>query len=324
MARIGSYYFGGEDANVAEPDVKKSAIACELRSPPPKTCTWVSQDGEWDVIINNQSPYIIASSRDEKTFDDIVGNGIQAMQQALDMFSVQEKVSLLLDSPDDNQIVLYHENKQILKILSYFDLTISTEAKVEIRDAAGNIVEQSHPQPEWHKSFRYYRLSQSALDVYEAYRNLFLGFEALLIDVVPKHKTERDSEWIKRALLQLHKQHDLSGFAPSGHKSPSAYLYGTLYDYMRCNLFHSKQPGSIIPFYQVSPLRVRDAYENLLRLWRHLAGKHLNVSSAGGVITYVGYKAWMDRVFSSEIKIGVTSDESPPKNSDVTLSPKGN
>src|SRR5699024_1328430 len=140
----------------------------------------------------------------------------------------------------------------VLAINAVFNLAAQISATVEVSDKDGNIkLQPVSPLPKWHRSLRYYRLSQTATDTYEAYRNLYLGFEALSEECFPRETDEREGDWMRRCFEQFHRKYNLARFAPEGHAHPNEYLFGVLYKFTRCNLFHSRTATAILPFYEV-------------------------------------------------------------------------
>jgi hypothetical protein len=55
--------------------------------------------------------------------------------------------------------------------------------------------------PDWHPSFRYFRLSQASDDLFDAYRNAYLALEAVLSDITPQKlrpngRRESERDWL--------------------------------------------------------------------------------------------------------------------------------
>jgi len=84
--------------------------------------------------------------------------------------------------------------------------------------------------------------------------------------------------------------------APDGHLHPNEYLFGILYTSTRCNLFHAQKRDAILPFYEVAAPKIHAAYRLLLNLWHHVASATPQTGMDGGVVTYTGYRSWMDQV----------------------------
>jgi hypothetical protein len=109
---------------------------------------------------------------------------------------------MLIQKPSDRHIVLFRrENKLVLHHVAVSNLGVSLSAQVVVKDKDGNVVPSaSPPPPVWIPGLRFYRMSQATQDLYEAYRNLWLGFEALLDAICPKQPTERERDWLLKAV----------------------------------------------------------------------------------------------------------------------------
>src|SRR5664279_4158410 len=80
-------------------------------------------------------------------------------------------------------------------------------ADTEVRDAQGNIIPPPPRSTFWHESFRYYRLSQTTDDLFDAYRNVYLALESVLSTISPQKVNaatgriaEQEGQWFERAL----------------------------------------------------------------------------------------------------------------------------
>lgn len=323
MASLGQLHLGASEdqSGIRHP----TAIACALIAPFKEDVYWADVNGDWQITAKKGGGYISARSRRELSLGDVKRDGIAALMQALDLFSVQWNRTSNLSKAGDNFFALYREgDKQVLCFSTTFDLPISMSCSIEVRDKNGNVKPELQPAPPaWHRSFRYYRLSQLAADVYEAYRNLYLSFEALMESLYPRQGNEREGSWVRRCFQQLHFRFGLNAFAPEGHIAPNEYLFGTLYENTRCNLFHSRTTNAILPYYEVDAFAIHDAYESLLRIWRQIAAATLSTRSGGSVVTYQGYRHWMESVFGQSIAVAVTDDPAPVKESDTSVSPSG-
>ena len=323
MASLGQLHLGAsaDDFGVSHP----TAIACALLAPFKDDMQWSGIGGDWLVTAKKGHGYISARTSRVLSLADTRREGILALVQALDLFSVHMNRTSNLSKAGDNFIALFQEgDKQVLCFTATFDFPISINFSAEVRDKGGNIKPMPEPPPpSWHRSFRYYRLSQLAADVYEAYRNLYLSFETLAESCYPRQGDEREGAWIRRCFQEFHLHYGLSTFAPTDHRAPNEYLFGTLYENTRCNLFHSRTTDAILPYYEVDAFAVHDAYETLLRIWRHIAVAVLGTRSGGSVVTYQGYRLWMGNAFGQLLAVVVADDASPAKESDTSVSPSG-
>lgn len=193
---------------------------------------------------------------------------------------------------------------------------------VTVTNADGSVVQQESPvkgEVPWVPGLRFYRLSQASIDVFEAYRNLWLGFEALLDVICPKQRDEREEQWLLRALNLASATVDLTRFAPKD-RDPSKYILGTQYEHIRLPLFHAKLSARSIP----DASEVARAYERLITVWRAVA--HACCGVVGGVnsgTTYLGFRHKMDTALSQGLSMYFTDDPSPASHLDTVISPLG-
>jgi hypothetical protein len=306
----------------------RTGVACELLTPLTKNLDFRVGDAHkgWSVRGLRGGRCLVASCREVLSSHQAKKDGLAAMFEVLDLACIQENVANNLARPSDDLILLLTDDgKTIVEIDQTIDFPIGISVKITILDRDGNPEPEIKPAPpRWHRSLRYYRLSQIASDVYEAYRSLYLGFESLVESLYPRGATEREGEWIRRVFMQMNVAGSLAPFAPAGHKHPNEYLFGVLYESTRCNLFHARTPDAIIPYYQLDTSQVGKAYDTLLRIWRIQAAKALGTANGGAVVTYAGFRLQMDTVFQPvPLRVEVTEDDSQSTVGDETVSPRG-
>ncbi|MGE8454142.1 MAG: hypothetical protein ACN6OP_26755 [Pseudomonadales bacterium] len=322
MAAIGGLHLGAMPDDVGQ--VFPTVIACKLRQHVETSIKGTFEDG-WEVEALASSEYICARHLREMGADEAHKLGIAALNKALDLRSVQSNQHLALATPGDDFITLYKSSaRQILLFATTTTRNISVLSATTIMRTDGTIERpESQRGPVWNRAFRYYRLSQLAADPYDAYRNLYLAFETLMEQLFPRFQNEREGKWVRRCFTNLHQQHDLKAFAPAGHKAPSEFLFGTLYESIRCNLFHSSSAKTILPYYETDSSKLLSAYQILLSIWRTVSANHLRTSVNGDVITYRGFATMMAALYQGSLAFKVTADDSRPTVQDTTISPRG-
>ena len=208
------------------------------------------------------------------------------------------------------------------------DLGFSFSGTAEVRDAAGNLVTQPAPPPvPWHESFRYFRISQTTGDLFDAYRNLYLAVESLLSTIVPMRlnavgrPAEREGEWLRRALTQIHPATvDLANYAVAGVANPVDAVFNDLYAGTRTQLFHSKAGRPILLPHTLSGRdSVLASLERLGRLYVDLARSALSLQRRGGVMTYAGFQLATN--WAAELVL--SDDRAPAKKTDTVINPTG-
>ncbi len=324
MAKIGNIYLGGKEEGTPNSGHFLSGIAFPLKDEPEVDYIWESQDSHWQVELQKGHIYIVARSHDPQAYDNLVTAGLEQIQRCLDIITVKKLSPLVLDHPEISHIALFQRNGQsFLKRFSVGTLPIKISLSAEVRDKDGNI-KPSPPITEliWTWAFRYYRLSQTSQDIFEAYRNLFLSLEALLNNIRPKLPRERERRWLREALSEIATRVPLANYIQTT-TDPIDYFMRTQYTNIRCRLFHAKYPDALLPHEELNPTDVLVAYEALLRLWRAIAETYFQVPRGGGAVTCEGFKLIMDKVFSHPLSLHFTEDNSPACKEDTKVSPLG-
>lgn len=322
MARTGNLFIAGAD----ELDgVYKCGISYTLSQKVPVSFIYNTKDGNWQVEFSADSTNVVARTTHEITYDKTQSDGFSAIQEALDVLSVKGIVSASLAEPGRSSVCVYSDDgKAVLSVYSLFDFPMGMHVEVTQIDASGNEVKSAPPpEPIWNESFRYYRLSQCSNDLFDAYRNLFLAFEALLNSACKKKRSEREGDWLDRALAAVNARASLAHFTPTGNEDPVSYIIKSQYKDVRCKLQHAKFPEAQLPHADPTPQDVKQAYSELVRIWRHIAGTYFSVPTGGGVITYVGFSKMMENEFHANTTVHYTTDKAPPQIDDTKVSPSG-
>ncbi len=322
MAFIGKIFIAGSESMEGK---YNSGISFSLSRKSPITCIHVIENGTWQVEFLSDSTDVVARTTSKLDLDTLQSQGFAAIQSALDILSVKGILSTNLSKPASSNAGVYCSNgKAVAYLYSLFDLSMGVSAEVKHIDAAGNEVKSPPPpEPVWNESFRYYRLSQSSNDLFEAYRNLFLAFESLLNTICPKQRREGEAVWLKRCLTLVNSKTSLVHFTPTGNEDPVEYIVDSQYTDIRCKLQHAKFPAARLPHSSLSPINVKQAYGELIRIWRQIAGAYFNVPTGGGVVTYGGFEMMMASGFNEGASIFYTPDDLPPGNDDTMVSPQG-
>jgi hypothetical protein len=316
MAAVGQIQIGGRQAGCG--------IAYPLSEPSPISDSFGISGGSWlaEVAVGNQ--WIVARTSDRVGRAEVITLGLEASQQALDVFCFEKRLRLQLKSPSDRHVAVYcADGACVLGHHCTSDLRFAFGGGVNmvVTDAAGNVVAPNLPPRSWTAGLRYYRLSQTSGDLYEAYRYLRLSFEAMLHAICPQNAGEREGEWVLRAISTLGGKINLTSFVPRGVTNAAACLHGTHYEHVRCRLFHSKSMGA--PIDLPSPEKVAQAYESLVGLVRLSASEYLAVRpGASGGMTHAGFRLLMDGV-SDALTMHFTEDMSPATRDDTAVSPMG-
>jgi len=147
----------------------------------------------------------------------------------------------------------------------------------------------------WHPAMRYFRMSQTTGDLYDAFRNLYLALESVLstmeqVRVNAKGAPEGEGAWIERALGTAHNSlrrsnpaMGLQSYLPA--RTPGAGATGVvadvkaeLYRDLRTRVFHAKDGRPVaLPQDRADQAHVLDGLVRYGRLFTDLAELQLGV-----------------------------------------------
>lgn len=324
MTKIGRIYLGGREGHDKNGIVYYSGVAFELVKKSPIDGTYEIPSTTWEVELQKDNQHIIARSKDVLTEDQIVNLGFAFCQKYLDLLSVARKVNLGIQNPFLEHILVFNNcNRMITRIVLNGDLGYSAESIITLIDKDGNKTEiPPSPLPDWTPAFRFYRISQSATDLYDAYRNLYLAFEALLQEIEPRNERERETDWISRALNTVAQKIPLQKLVPKA-SDPILEIKEYHYQSIRCRLFHAKDRNYILPEETPDTEKLSEAYEDLLNIWRQIAVTFKAVPGGGSVITYEGFMTEWDSIANHGVSLNFTDDPSPDNAEDTQISPLG-
>lgn len=319
MASIGMINIGGRD-DLTETIDFSSAVVFLLDSLSKVNKTFYFQDKEWEVEVKSGNHSIVARSHLKLSVDVLLSRGFELCQQALDLLSIERKGNMQIEKPGEEHIILFmDDDKVILRESSFSDLSIGVEASITKLDRDGNVIpDPPPPEINWIPAFRFYRFSQGSNDLFEAYRNLYLGLEAILNQICPKGKREQEKQWLKRALNLISNKIQLSEIMQDASNPVESFITNQ-YVNVRCKLFHAKGDKAIIPHQDLNPVLISKAYAELIAIWREIATVYYNIPGGGGTITNIGFKSMMDAAFKNGFSFIATNDKIPPKDEDEVI-----
>lgn len=179
--------------------------------------------------------------RAEEGYELARDDSLDAANKGLDFLSARGQGDYWIRNAEDEHIVWWMDGpRAVVRALSVPTFRIQVG---QVTVTGGEPVVP--PPPKWHESLRYFRLSQTTDDLFEAYRNLHLALESILDTLTPRLNAkgmpaEREGEWFKRALVEAGKIVTLQSFAPRGVIDPAQALWDELYRDRRSALFHAK------------------------------------------------------------------------------------
>ncbi|MCK9632272.1 MAG: hypothetical protein M0R30_11620 [Methanoregula sp.] len=322
MVQIGEIYLGGKEGDPHNGNVFNCGVSYSLSEKSPVDGIYEFESGKWETEIQKNNQNIIARCRDILTEEQIITQGFEYCQKYLDILSVTHKSQLMTQRPGQKYILLFSkEGRTFLRIISNADFGFSLEANLTVGDKNGNLIEPPPvPTLHWIPAFRYYRISQSETDPYQAYQELYLAFEELLQEIAPRRKREGESDWLLRALSTVEQQIPLNTLLPNS-QNPMAEIKEHHYKNFRCKLFHAKDGDYILPNDCPNPKDLYKAYEELIMIWRQIAFTFKNVPRKGGGLTYFGFMSMMDYLANCGVQMQFTDDLTPGNTSDTKISP---
>ena len=192
-----------------------------------------------------------------------------------------------------------------------------------VHDSQGNLVPPSPAaHPNWHPSYRHFRVSQTTRDLHDAYRNGFLALESLLDHVAPQQPHEGEGRWFKRAMLIADSQISVAHVLHPGSPSPLDELCDEFYTRGRTAVAHSKSSRIVIlPFTPQSRTSLLDALDRLHRFYLELAAHVLGLRRGGLHLAPALLQA-MDDVLANH-DLFVTDDSASMDAGDTRPSPSG-
>ena len=321
MALLGDKFIAGSDYAEGK---YRSGIAFTLSKKSPLSYVYKIAEGPWEVEFWKGSTDVVARTTLMVNLDELQESGFETIQLVLDILAVKGIFAAFIESPLTTSIGVYcADRKSVAFVHGLSDFPMSISASMKRIDASGKEIKSPPPpDPIWNESFRYYRLSQSNSDLFEAYRNLFLAFEALLNTICPKKFREGEAAWLRRSLKIVNTKSNLAHFVTNKDGDPVEYIVTSQYSNIRCKLQHAKFPAATLPHSHQNPMMVRQAYGELIRIWRYIAGLYLHVPTGGSVITYAGFELMMAKGLKENASIYYTSDNSPPVKEDTAVSPQ--
>lgn len=268
-----------------------------------------SPDPKWTVEVRRGSQYVVARSVTPiATYTQARDEAYAWAQKGLDLVAIKRRGDLSLSDPKNLHITWWAGGSgSVLRITSIEALCFDTKANAVVMGKDGNPAAQPPaPQTPWHESLRYFRLSQTTDDLFDAYRNLYLALESILDHIEPQilktpagggqpKPAEGEGQWLNRALKTADRLVGMARFAPPGVPDPVKAVFNEVYAAERTGVFHAKgSRAHHLPHGTAEFPTVREAYARMNRLFLALTEKSLGISYGSGGMTYEGFKRMMD------------------------------
>ena len=322
MATIDGFLLGGRPDSEGHAN-HGAAIAYSLRA----ACQ-VSRSDEidgWIVESAVGKSTIVARSTQAIGRQEAIAAGTECIQRNLDLLSYERFKVCELAGIGGSHVLLYTQaNRRVVEIMATDDLVLGVSVTGVVYDRDGNPKPTpAGPPPVWTPALRFYRLSQASSDLYEAYRNLWLGLEALLSSISAKRADEGERKWLRRVLAEIGARMDVRPLLPDS-RDLADYMLADQYERMRCYLFHAKPEDGMAAPTLPDPEALALAYAKLIRIWRGIAHHLIGVRQGGiGVVTNEGFRVMLSTLFSSGLVVVYSDARAPAANEDTKINPGG-
>lgn len=285
MTKLGTITLISEDSN---PLLSGAAFLLTSRS----TQSHVIEINGGEVEIQEGGPYVVARFSSALDATSAFTTGHALAQEGLDMMSILGHYDAVIRDADDEHLIWWPDTNGIVLRTVSTTLLKFTVGKVNaiVRDKDGNIVPPTPINPSHHIAFRFFRLAQATDDLFDAYRNMYLAFEALLSSQFPKARTEQEISWLERALRSASTSLNLHNIAPPAPNDPIETLIEKIYKDARLPLFHAKEGRVYFAPQETSANRqvVSDALALLTKIVMRMAQTWFSARRIGGGV-YFGW-----------------------------------
>jgi hypothetical protein len=296
-----------------------------------RTDAQVALTSGWTAEVLAGTQTIVARGPKASGYETARDASFDAAQEALDVFCIRGTLSLAVVGVETTHFAWWTDSAgTIMRIVGVVDRNVGMTATLSVTDTHGNPKPVPPLPVVWHESFRYFRISQTSTDLFDAYRNLYLALESILTTMVPfrqlpNGRFEPEHVWLKRALRQIDANLlPLARYAPPGSNNPPDGIYQDVYEQTRTAIFHAKQGRNVLlPQRLGTSAGVVDTLERLSHLYLDLVDKALGVRHATGSMTLDGFNIAMQPLINATSEVAMSVDDSPLDPDDTAINPGG-
>lgn len=297
---------------VTDPDPAACGAAFTLISPASANAILFLDAAE--VELRQGQRDVVVRFRGTENAVETFQRGHKFAQEGLDLASVLGKIDSIIQDAENEHILWWTEPKGlVVRLVSFAMLRFSVgPSRVIVQNSDGKIVPPIRRHPRHHIGFRYYRLAQATDDLYDAYRNMYLAFEALLSSQFPKENREQEIAWLKRGLNAGSATVLLKDLVPNDVPDLVDAVLAIIYEDARLPLFHAKEGRDFYaPQDSLSNRKtVSKALNILTRIVLRMAEAWFNAQRGGGGVFF----GWVYENVTSllqESKLLASNDASP-------------
>lgn len=247
----------------------------------------VAVDG-WEVEVREGTKIIVARGGDERSHEDAFRAGLMYAQKGLDLMSISGSNNLVINSFSEEHLVWWPEPTGLVLRITFLRPSIKLGVG-DVTLVVGGQRQASGSNTVWHESFRYFRLSQSTDDLFDAFRNAYLALESILSSIAPQRLkpngqvAEAEGAWFGRALAEAGRVVNLAPFVSPSDPDPVQSLKVEIYSDMRGAMSHAKSGRKVLlPQNESDRQQVTASLRKLVNLYLALAKAHLQVQRSGG------------------------------------------
>ncbi len=281
--------------------------------------------GSWSVELRAGSRIVVARGVGPSRYEDARDQALDAANKGLDMLSAGRSRNHWMQNTADQHVAWWYEGtRSVVRVRTVPTVRITIPP---ITASGGTPV--IPPPPRWHESLRYFRLSQTTDDLFEAYRNVHLALESILDTIAPQVTKapgtagEGEGDWFRRALTAAGGLVNLSAFAAPGASNPVDALYTELYRDRRSALFHAKASRMyLLPHGAQQRREVTESLRRATSLYLGLIEKVSDVRRLGGGLSAAGWRLMTDSLVP-QLRIVATDDPTPFSADDQAVNPTG-
>lgn len=289
----------------------------------------LSMDDGWSITVGKGSKQLIVEGPDElDNYEDAFAASFERAQAALDLLAATRGLGFNIEEVDSDHVVWWTKDGGIwMRDVTVADLHFVLTVGGTVTGADGVPVSAIRaPVVPWHESMRYFRLSQTTQDLFDAYRNLYLAVESLLSTIVPpissgSDRAEPEGKWLRRALEVIHPSMiDFSTYLPRSSSDPVSDIIDDLYVDTRTKLFHAKPDrNNLLPHAADGREAVLASFQRLGRFYCDMLQNQFGIRRPTSGISDDAFKlvGAVDRV------IKLSDDQTQADVKDKTINPSG-
>lgn len=308
-------------------DTRRHGAVFALRKPPVRTDS-VSLDG-WVTTVMREDKMVVTHGPSTATdYEGTLADALTAANRGLDYLSVQARADCAIRDAYDQNLMWWPDpalGGVVVRctVVHTFGVVIDMVGTVRYPDGT---VPPSPPPPTAmaHDVFRFVRMSRTAENLYDSYRNMFLAFECLLSDIRPPHRGERERQWFTAALAIADQLVPLTNLVPDGTADPIEWTYRQIYSAERSGLMHAKR-DYLLPQEDTHRQQLTHSLGTLWRYISDLIAQHLGVGRRNTSLSNSAVKDVANSVLNRFAMV-VSDDDSPliPDSGDNRMAPGAN